>query len=69
MDIHNYQMKGFNMKIIPVNEANGQGNGWQETTPETATGFEVDNGQEVVEFFDTYEQAQLFIKNHKDLQS
>jgi hypothetical protein len=54
------------MKITPVNEPNGQGNGWIEATLETATGFEVDNGQEVIEFFDTYAEAEIFIKKAKD---
>lgn len=45
------------MKITPVNESLGAENGWYPSSFEKATGFEVDNGDEVVYFTDNYFEA------------
>lgn len=41
------------LKIIPVNEPNGFGNGWDECPEDQATGFEIDDGTQVVDFYST----------------
>lgn len=51
------------LKIIPVNEPNGEGNGWNSCPEELATGFEVDDGEEVIEFFSSRKEAENFIAN------
>ena len=49
------------LKIIPVNEPFGEGNGWDKCKQKYATGYEVDNGKEVVEFFSTRAEAESFV--------
>lgn len=49
------------LKIVPVNEPNGEGNGWEQCAEKDATGFEVDQGGALVEFFTTRKQAEAFV--------
>ena len=46
------------LKIIPVNEPNGKGNGWDACPESQATGFEIDDGVEVVDFYSTRAEAE-----------
>jgi hypothetical protein len=48
--------------IIPVNEPSGEGNGWAACQENLATGFEVDNGIELIGFFLTRAEAEKFSK-------
>lgn len=50
------------LTIIPVNEPNGEGNGWAKCEESLAAGFEVDNTYEIIEFFTTRKEAEDFIK-------
>lgn len=61
---HHFPIKD-DLKIIPVNEPNGEGNGWDECPEHIATAFEVDNGAEVVECFNTRSDAVDFIEKQK----
>lgn len=49
------------LTIIPVNESRGFGNGWEPCQESEATGFEVDDGNGVIAFFDTRAEAEIFI--------
>lgn len=53
------------MKIIPVNEPNGEGNGWDECPEGIATGFELDDGAEVIGFYFTKSDAQKALAKAK----
>lgn len=53
------------MKIIPVNEPNGDGNGWDECPEQIATGFELDDGIEVIGFYNSRVEAEKALAKAK----
>jgi hypothetical protein len=53
------QKRSSQMKITPVNEPRGEGNGWEPCAEDKATSFELDNGKEIVGLFDTRKDAEF----------
>ena len=51
------------MKIIPMNEPHGEGNGWHECLDEAeGVMFCVDNGHEIIQAFDTRDEAESYAR-------